>query len=220
MKGNVNVMFPLSGGGSKIEGAVSYKGSVASASALPASPSQGDMYISSADFTLGTSKVESGDFLLYNGTGWDIVQGNIENLEVYGGRVTIRARNITGTTQLVFDITFSLTRNGVPYNGFLNPQITIPGGIGTYLGQKEFNNGLCTWTISESSTIGQALVSEATQVIYFSIVEGNYMPLFCFPVYKQAVSITTDEMGFVAGWQVYDYVNTQLGDVQTLLEAL
>ena len=73
MKGNINVMFPLSGGGSKIEGAVYYKGAVASASALPASPSQGDMYIASADFTLGTSNVESGDYLLYNGTGWDIV---------------------------------------------------------------------------------------------------------------------------------------------------
>lgn len=218
MKGNVNVMFPLSGGGSKIEGAVSYKGSVASASALPASPSRGDMYIASADFTLGTSKVESGDFLLYNGTGWDIVQGNIDN--TYTGIGSIKERDISGN--VVFDISFSLKKNGKPFNGYLGPFVETDTGSGGYLSGKQFNNGKCSWTIPSSDPLWGIIKNPAVRYIVLSIRENSsgYPPAFTFPIYLPSESISSGAQGFVTGNQVYDYVNTQLGDVQTLLEAL
>lgn len=38
---------------------------------------KGDFFIATGEFTIGDEKVESGDYIVYNGTGWDIVNRNL-----------------------------------------------------------------------------------------------------------------------------------------------
>ena len=58
-----------------VSSSVDYKGATAS---TPASAVKGDLYIASADFMIGSDKVETGDFIIYNGTGWDIIEKNLD----------------------------------------------------------------------------------------------------------------------------------------------
>lgn len=62
-----------------LSGVVTYKGSLAFNAAAPVSPSTGDLYVftsSGIAVNFGSAPVESGDFIIYNGTTWDIIQGN------------------------------------------------------------------------------------------------------------------------------------------------
>ena len=63
---------------------VVYKGTLAHTASTPSSPKTGDLYIFSSSGTavnFGNQKVESGDFVIYNGSSWDIIQKNL-NLEI------------------------------------------------------------------------------------------------------------------------------------------
>jgi hypothetical protein len=67
-----------------------YKGTVVPAAAAPGTPSIGDVYVISADGTMGAgwpgatgTAMQAGDQLIYNGTGWDIVGGAQVNPDAY-----------------------------------------------------------------------------------------------------------------------------------------
>jgi hypothetical protein len=60
-----------------------YKGSLNHLDNSPLSPRTGDLYIFSSPgiaINFGNQKVENGDFVIYNGTTWDIIQKNL-NIE-------------------------------------------------------------------------------------------------------------------------------------------
>lgn len=67
----------VTAGGGSISGAIIYKGAVAASTDLPSSPEVGWLYIASADFTLSSENVEAGDFLIWDGNSWNIIQGNV-----------------------------------------------------------------------------------------------------------------------------------------------
>ena len=63
-----------------IAGAMSYKGSVAFDDAQPSTPTTGDTWIFSSAGAVswaGGAVVQIGDFTVYNGTTWDVFQGNV-----------------------------------------------------------------------------------------------------------------------------------------------
>lgn len=91
MINTVSALFPLGGGGGGGSGAMHFKDTISSASSLPASPAAGDVYMASADFTIsGVGSVETGDMIVYNGTAWKIVQGNLDptSFEAVSNKVT------------------------------------------------------------------------------------------------------------------------------------
>ena len=60
---------------------VVYKGTLAHTASAPSSPKTGDLYIFSSSgvaVNFANQKVESGDFAIYNGSTWDIIQKNID----------------------------------------------------------------------------------------------------------------------------------------------
>ena len=63
---------------------VVYKGTLAHSASAPSSPKIGDLYFFSSSgiaVNFGNQTVESGDFAIYNGTTWDIIQKNL-NIEL------------------------------------------------------------------------------------------------------------------------------------------
>ena len=65
----------------RLDGALQYKGPIAPGAAAPTDPQKGDLYVFNAggqatNFGTPAPTVENGDFAIYNGTGWDIIQGN------------------------------------------------------------------------------------------------------------------------------------------------
>lgn len=81
---------------------VNYKGAIA-ASGTVSNPDSGDMYIFNSAGTatnFGGGVVQVGDFAIYNGTSWDIIQGNVVFAsESTAGivRLATSAETITGT---------------------------------------------------------------------------------------------------------------------------
>lgn len=60
---------------------VVYRGTLAHTASVPASPKSGDLYIFSSSGTatnFGSPVVEAGDFIIYNGTSWDVIQRNLD----------------------------------------------------------------------------------------------------------------------------------------------
>lgn len=63
---------------------VNYKGSIAYDAAEPSPKDQGDMYIFSNGGTnasawwTGSQAVQAGDFIIYSGSAWDVIQKNVE----------------------------------------------------------------------------------------------------------------------------------------------
>ena len=88
---------------SRFEGALQYKGSVAHNATAPADPAKGDLYVFNSAGTatnFGGTVVQSGDFAIYNGSGWDIIQGNVVSAsESVAGIVELAtdAETITGS---------------------------------------------------------------------------------------------------------------------------
>ncbi len=95
---------------SKIQAAdaMRYKGTVANESSLPTDAVNGDTYKASTAFTLANgTKVEAGDMLIYNGTSWDVVQGNIDLASLTGatsaGRDFAVKQNAAGNLVVTVD---------------------------------------------------------------------------------------------------------------------
>lgn len=83
--------------------AVAYKGSLAYDAAEPSPKETGDMYIFSSAGTVSwaaNAVVQVGDFVIYNGSTWDVIQGNVVAAsETVAGVVELAtdAETLTGT---------------------------------------------------------------------------------------------------------------------------
>lgn len=63
----------------RFEGALQYKAAISHNATAPVDPEKGDLYVFNSAGTatnFGGAVVQSGDFAIYNGSGWDIIQGN------------------------------------------------------------------------------------------------------------------------------------------------
>ena len=98
-----------------VSSAVNYKGATAS---LPATAENGDLYVASAPFTVGSENVEVGDFIIYDGSKWDVIQKNLD------GAIT---GNLTADTVTLGDSTNSVKSLA---NGTAGQVLTI-GTAGT-----------------------------------------------------------------------------------------
>ena len=59
-----------------VSSAVNYIGST---SDVPSgTPTKGDLYIADSAFTIGGKNVEVGDFIIYNGSSWDVIEKNLD----------------------------------------------------------------------------------------------------------------------------------------------
>ena len=87
----------------RLDGALQYKGSIAHGAAAAVSPQTGDLYVFTSAGTAtnyGNVPVEVGDFSIYNGTGWDVIQGNtVDATDAVKGVVELAtdAETITGS---------------------------------------------------------------------------------------------------------------------------
>lgn len=208
MKRGIQAMFPLQAGGGKIEGGLVYKGTVSSASDLPSSSEVevGWLYIADTAFTLNSEQIEIGDELYWNGTTWNVVQGNITPVDVgyIGGKITINNQN-----RLIVD--------GVCYNGKLveYPDIShtnfscslyaIENGV--YVKNYSFGtalNGVSgTLTFASNSTFNNDVRYNYYVVVLYK--NGNSFAqssIFQLP----AKSISQGDKGFTTGDQVATYV--------------
>ena len=99
-----------------ISSAVEYKGATG---ATPSNPAKGDLYIASSDFVVeGSKSAETGDFIIYDGTKWDVIEKNLD------GAIT---GNLTQDTVTLGDSTNSVKSLA---NGSAGQVLTI-GTAGT-----------------------------------------------------------------------------------------
>ena len=93
---------------------VNYKGSIAFDASEPSPKDQGDMYIFSNNGTNnsawwnGSGEVQAGDFIIYSGSGWDVIQKNVE----------AATESVAGYVQLATD---TETNNGTVNNKAVSP---------------------------------------------------------------------------------------------------
>jgi hypothetical protein len=86
----------------RLDGALQYKGAIAANAAAPVStPQQGDLYVFNTPGTAenyGGGVVEVGDFAIYDGSEWDVIQGNtIDATEEVKGVVQLATDQDTKT---------------------------------------------------------------------------------------------------------------------------
>ena len=99
-----------------LSSAVEYKGATG---ATPSNPAKGDLYIASSDFVVeGSKSAETGDFIIYDGTKWDVIEKNLD------GAIT---GNLTQDTVTLGDSTNSVKSLA---NGSAGQVLTI-GTAGT-----------------------------------------------------------------------------------------
>ena len=99
---------------------VVYRGSLAHSASVPASPKTGDLYVFSSSgvaTNFGGETVEVGDFAIYNGTTWDILQKNL-NLQT-------ATESSTGLVELA---TQNETNSGIDTSRVITPA-TLSGYI-------------------------------------------------------------------------------------------
>ena len=215
---DTNVLFPLtsSGGGSKIEGAVSYKGSVASASDIPASPSVGDLYIASAAFSLSGEDIEAKDMIIWNGTSWDVIQGNIESVPEVWELDIKKAIYDSSTNEFSFEV--QTLMNGKPQTatGYVlyvefyptTQKVSRVGllfNISSSIISQTINFTTHDWDLSEFSRVRFNLGNIHKTL---AIEEFQFIP--------HASTIESGNIGYVTS----DQINTAIGDIETLLAAL
>lgn len=242
---SVQVMFPLGASGGGGAGALVYKGTVASASDLPASPSLGWVYVATASFTVSSKNVESGDMLIWNGTGWDIVQGNTEgavsgpssstdgHLAVFDGTSGKLIKD-GGAVPDVWSLTsfsyvsgskmlsITLKRNGANYSGSIDVSASnyFENGwrAGSHnVGSITLSNGSGYMFLSQSTA--DTLFAQNINMVEFEF-EISDKKLCSFLIAKTASSIADSEAGFTTGDQVFDYVSTQIGNIETALASI
>lgn len=87
-----------------LAGALKYAGTVDATHALPASATKGDVYVVKADGTYAGMAMETGDYLIYNGTSWDGINGenqvSNDNTELVIG-TSVKVATVDGTEILV-----------------------------------------------------------------------------------------------------------------------
>ena len=106
-----------------VSSAVNYKGATDD---VPAgTPTTGDLYIASSAFTVGGKNVEVGDFIIYNGDSWDVIEKNLD------GAIT---GNLTQDTVVLGDSTNSVKSLA---NGASGQVLTMAGGAPAWVDDPE-----------------------------------------------------------------------------------
>lgn len=108
-----------------LSSSVDYKG--ATDDVPTGTPSKGDLYIASDDFTIDGKNVETGDFIIYNGTGWDVIEKNLD------GAIT---GNLTQDTVVLGDSTNSVKSLA---NGASGQVLTMAGGVPAWVDDPELS---------------------------------------------------------------------------------
>lgn len=107
-----------------LSSSVDYKGATDS---VPANPVKGDLWIASSAFTVGTKTVEVGDFIIYNGESWDVIEKNLDGA-------------ITGTlTQDTVVLGDSVNSAKSLANGASGQVLTIANGVPTWVDDPELS---------------------------------------------------------------------------------
>lgn len=154
---------------------VVYKGTLAHTASVPASPRSGDLYIFTSAGTatnFGSPVVEVGDFIIYNGSGWDVIQKNLDlqtATENSTGLVELATQNETNTGTDTGRVITPATLDGYRINKaipsvllFENQTITVAGTTLTHnLSNKnislEFYDGdekiILSWTTPTINTV-------------------------------------------------------------------
>jgi hypothetical protein len=133
----------------RLDGALQYKGSIAHNAAAAASPQQGDLYVFNSAGTAtnyGGGVVEAGDFAIYNGSSWDVIQGNTvdasesdkgvvelaTDAETIDGSDTVRAITPSNLTAWATQSNKTVVRKRVYSNQTISTTgTTLTHGIGT-----------------------------------------------------------------------------------------
>lgn len=74
-----------------------FKGATGS---IPSGPSKGDVYIANAEFKIGEDKVEVGDYIVYDGTEWTIIEKNDTGVVTSTGLTSGKLAIASGTNEL------------------------------------------------------------------------------------------------------------------------
>ena len=149
-----------------LSSSVDYKGATAS---IPASAVKGDLYIASADFLIGSDKVETGDFIIYNGTGWDIIEKNLDgaitgsltqNTVTLGDSVNSVKSLANGTAGQVLEMV-----NGAPAWADLPVLSSATTGTGNVVTSILVNGHEITYTKDFTAAANTALTSLSASVV-------------------------------------------------------
>lgn len=105
-----------------LSSSVDYKGAT---NTIPSDPVKGDLWIASSAFTVDGKNVEVGDFIIYNGTSWDVIEKNLD------GAIT---GNLTENTVTLGDSTNSV--KSLP-NGTSGQVLTMAGGAPAWVDDPE-----------------------------------------------------------------------------------
>lgn len=129
---------------SGIVGAMVYQGVVDGTNALPASPEKGWVYMVAADGTYAGKACETGDMIVYNGSSWDVING--EN-QVTNGGATIVAGAGTASTIATVDGTA------------ITAQVSVTGGSATIASVAD---GVVTLKVGVTQTGTTGTIGNAT----------------------------------------------------------
>ena len=107
-----------------LSSSVDYKGAT---DEEPSDPVKGDLWIAASAFTIGTKNVEVGDFLIYNGDDWDVIEKNLD------GAIT---GSLTQDTVVLGDSVNSVKSLA---NGASGQVLTIANGTPTWVDDPELS---------------------------------------------------------------------------------
>ena len=111
---------------------VVYKGTLEHTASLPTSPKIGDLYIFSTSgeaVNFNDEMVEAGDFVIYDGTKWDIIQknSNLQNATFdTSGLITLATQNETNAGIVNNKAVTPTTLNGYRINNTLSSVLLFP----------------------------------------------------------------------------------------------
>jgi hypothetical protein len=177
----------------RLDGALQYKGSITHDEGAATSPQSGDLYVFSSAGTAtnyGNVVVEVGDFAIYNGTSWDVIQGNTvdatdsvkgvvelaTDAETISGSDTVRAITPSNLTAWAGQTDKTVVRKRVYSNQTISTSgTTLTHGIGTDNPQVvvydsdddevdvlvEIGSGTVTLTVNGSNLTGTTVVITA-----------------------------------------------------------
>ena len=178
------------GGGSNISADyLIYKGSLNYSDSAPISPRRGDLYIFSGGpgvaTNFGNEKVESGDFVIYNGTTWDIIQKNL---------------NIENATQEVSGI-ISLASQSETNEGMIANKAITPVTLDGY----KTVNTLSSVLLFENQTI-----TTSGKIINHNLNNKNISVDFYFENEKVVLNYSTPTINTIEIKTTYDLVGVNV----------
>jgi hypothetical protein len=140
--------------------AVAYKGSIAYNASEPSPKETGDMWIFSSAGTVtwaSNAVVQAGDFVIYNGSSWDVIQGNVVAASESVAGVVELATN--GEALAGTDTTRAITAANLEYVRDTNKLVS------------SYNTTIASLSANSATTVTHSLNSRAVSV---TILDENY----------------------------------------------